>query len=172
MALTLTVTPGAYNANSYVSLADANTILEGFISALVSAWDDATDAQKNAALAQATRQIDNLRLSGRKYNYEYNEGDGEDYQALHFPTVDDVDSDGDPYIPNAVERATALQAAYLLRAGEANQQTADAMNAGITSRGTGKYSENMNVRRMRTICPEAMMELKPWHITSIRVDRG
>jgi hypothetical protein len=58
MALTLTVEDGSQkaDANTYISLADADTYFEGRLS--VSTWTGADDATKNAALVQAARILD------------------------------------------------------------------------------------------------------------------
>lgn len=62
MALILVTTAGAVNANSYASLADAEAYALTIPS--VGDWATATDVQKNAALAQATRMMDNLTWNG------------------------------------------------------------------------------------------------------------
>lgn len=58
MALTLIVETGDIitGANTYISLADAETYFEGRVN--VTTWDAATDATKNAALVQAARILD------------------------------------------------------------------------------------------------------------------
>ncbi len=58
MALTLTVEDGTSkaDANTYISLDDANTYFEGRLN--VSPWTDASDATKQAALVQSARILD------------------------------------------------------------------------------------------------------------------
>lgn len=59
MALVLVSTPpGAANANSYASVAEATTFFEGHLYG--SAWTDADAATQAAALVMATRTLDTL----------------------------------------------------------------------------------------------------------------
>lgn len=50
----------------YNTLTEAETYFDTRLN--TSAWDDATDAEKIAALTQASRQIDNLNYKGTKYS--------------------------------------------------------------------------------------------------------
>ncbi len=156
MALTLVATAGATTANTYVTLTDAETLILEYLPQITTGWSAATDASKNIALVQATKDIDSLRLSGSKYHTDEDEG-GDDYQPLHYPITDNITGDSDLYIPAKVERATVLQACFLLMGADAN------------SMGVGGSSEKPAPVR---ICREALAELKPWIITSIRIDRG
>lgn len=104
MALTLVVEDGSgkTDSNTYISLVDAGTYMEGRIG--TSAWDGATDADKNAALVQSARILDNyVEWKGVKTN---------DTQAMQWPrqyvpdpeyrTVDALDfyiDAGDYFIP-------------------------------------------------------------------------
>lgn len=56
MAATIDATVGGSTANSYVTLAEADAFFEE--QPLSTAWDDATDDQKNRALIAATRRLD------------------------------------------------------------------------------------------------------------------
>ena len=165
MALVLVATAGDSTANTYISLAGAETIVLEYLSHITSGWSAAaSDGIKNIALVQATHDIDTLRLSGDKYYTGVEDAD--DYQPLHFPIKDQL------IIPAKVERATVLQACFLLRSGEAAQVTSDTMAGGITNRGTSRYSETLNKYNASVVCPEARRELKPWIITTIRIERG
>lgn len=167
MALTLVATAGAHTANTYISLADAETVLEGC--ANTTAWTAATTAQKNTALVQATREIDSLNLLGYKY-YEYPEG-STSYQPLHFPTTETV-YDGSPYIPDVVKTATALQAVFVLRRGDAPQDTAAMIASGVKSHSAGAFSESYVTPSSKSIvCPEARSVMRDWINRSIRIDR-
>ena len=54
MAITIDATAGGANANSYLTLSDANAIIDGLVEdADVTAWSSATDDQKNRALYTA-----------------------------------------------------------------------------------------------------------------------
>jgi hypothetical protein len=56
ITITVETGSGTTGANSYISLADANTYFEGNVYA--SNWTSANDAQRSAALVHATRMID------------------------------------------------------------------------------------------------------------------
>ena len=62
MAATIDATLKGENANSYVTLAEANTYFQTVPSSTT--WDDKTDDQKNRALISATRWIDTLNFYG------------------------------------------------------------------------------------------------------------
>ena len=77
MAITIVATPGAANANSYLTLAAAELIIEGFVQDDdVVAWASATTDQKNRALFSATQRIDRERFLGARAT---------DTQALQWP---------------------------------------------------------------------------------------
>ena len=84
MAATITATLKSATANSYVTLAEANTYFETVPDS--STWDNKTDDQKNRALISATRWIDSLNFYGDRCD---------DGQALKWPRnnyeVDDVE---------------------------------------------------------------------------------
>ena len=62
MAATITATLKSATANSYVTLAEADTYFETTPES--STWDNKTDDQKNRALISATRWIDSLVFEG------------------------------------------------------------------------------------------------------------
>lgn len=99
MALTIVATAGATNANSYVTLADAESYMEGRLA--VTNWDAATDDNKNRSLRMATDILDQKAWSGRKTSSS---------QRLEWPRFGTVDRDGWEYasgaIPRPVEEAT------------------------------------------------------------------
>ena len=74
MAATIDATIKGANANSYVTLAEANTYFETVPSS--TQWDNKTDDKKNRALIAATRWIDTLVYYGDRCD---------DDQALKFP---------------------------------------------------------------------------------------
>ena len=84
MAATINATLKSETANSYVTLAEANTYFETVPSSTT--WDDKSDDAKNRALISATRWIDTLNFLGDRCD----EG-----QALKWPRnnydVDDVE---------------------------------------------------------------------------------
>ena len=59
MAITLDATFGGANANTYITLSDANTFIEGLIlSDDTAAWDGSSTDNKNRALFTAAQRID------------------------------------------------------------------------------------------------------------------
>ena len=77
MAVVIVATPGAADANSYLTLAAAQLILDGFVQdADVAAWASATTDQKNRALFTATQRLDRERYLGARAT---------DTQALQWP---------------------------------------------------------------------------------------
>ena len=62
MAATINATLSSASANSYVTLAEANTYFETVPDS--STWDDKTDDQKNRSLISSTRWIDSLNFYG------------------------------------------------------------------------------------------------------------
>lgn len=124
MAVTITATAGSASANSYITLSDANFIVDGFVEdADVTAWDSATDDQKNRALYTATQRIDRERFIGARTD---------DTQALQWPrtgvrkpdTYVNTYATGFPFrisedyfaddeIPEQVRKAQVVLAVYL-----------------------------------------------------------
>ena len=84
MAATINATIKSETANSYVTLAEANSYFETVPDS--STWTNKTDDQKNRALIAATREIDNLVFYGDRCD---------NGQALKFPRnnykIDDVE---------------------------------------------------------------------------------
>ena len=124
MAVTITATAGSASANSYITLSDANDIVDGFVEDDdVTAWGSATDDQKNRALFTATQRIDRERFLGAR---------ADDTQALQWPRTgvrkpdtyvntyatgfpfrisDDYFTDSE--IPDQVKKAQVVLALYL-----------------------------------------------------------
>lgn len=126
--LTIVATAGASNANSYVTLAEAE---EYFCAKPDSAWSSETKEDlKIAALIQATRTFEALPWMGKKYQ-EWPEGHTL-YQALAWPRIgrnswESWDAnDGLPYcfdsssnliIPRDIKWALMEQANFVLGSG-------------------------------------------------------
>ena len=124
MAITIVATAGSATANSYLTLADANTIIEGLIADDdVAAWDGSSNDNKNRALFTATIRIDRERFLGARAT---------DTQALQWPrtgvrkpdTYINTYAVGFPFrittdyftdteIPDQVKKAQAILAVYL-----------------------------------------------------------
>tara|TARA_R100000781_G_scaffold560_1_gene965 strand:- start:8930 stop:9490 length:561 start_codon:yes stop_codon:yes gene_type:complete len=77
MAVTIVATPGSATANSYVTLTDAQTFIDGLIeNDDIVAWATSTTDQKNRALFSSAQRIDRERFLGARTN---------DAQALEWP---------------------------------------------------------------------------------------
>ena len=77
MAITIDATIGGASANSYLTLADAQDLIDGMVeNDDVTAWASATTDQKNRALYSATQRLDRERFLGARAT---------DTQALQWP---------------------------------------------------------------------------------------
>jgi hypothetical protein len=77
MAITIDATIGGPNANSYLTLNEAQAIVDGFVEdSDVVAWASATTDQKNRALFSATQRLDRERFLGARAT---------DTQSLQWP---------------------------------------------------------------------------------------
>ena len=126
MAITIHHTAGAANANSYISLTEANELIEGLIKDEdVEAWEagSTSDDYRNRALYTACQRIDRERFLGAKAT---------DTQALQWPRTGvrkpdtyvnsyatgfpfriTADFFSDTEIPEQIKKAQAVLAAYL-----------------------------------------------------------
>ena len=124
MAITIVATIGAANANSYLTVATADGIIEGLIEDDdVTAWASATTDQKNRALYTSAVRIDRERFLGARVT---------DTQSMQWPrtgvrkpdTYINTYSVGFPFristdyftdteIPDQVKKAQAILAVYL-----------------------------------------------------------
>src|SRR5690606_14902 len=96
----LIATPGAPNANSYVTLAEADAYVAALAGPSARAWEQLDDDAKKRALLTATRRLDQEEYAGRKASST---------QALKWPRVGVKDEDGRPYpsdvIPEPIKAA-------------------------------------------------------------------
>ena len=124
MAITIDATAGGASANSYLTLSDANDIIDGLVQDDdVTAWASATDDQKNRALYTAAQRIDRERFLGARAT------DTQSLQwprtgvrkpdtyintyAVGFPFRITTDYFTDEEIPDQVKKAQAILAVYL-----------------------------------------------------------
>ena len=104
---TLNATAGATDANSYATRAEAVAIFEDRPG--TRAWATATDARRDAALIEATAELEQrFTWRGEKASSS---------QALAFPRTGLADVAAD-IIPTELLRATALYADFILGGGE------------------------------------------------------
>ena len=124
MAVVIVATPNAANSNSYLTLADAQANIDGFVQdADITAWASATTDQKNRALFTATQRLDRERFLGARAT------DTQSLQwprtgvrkpdtyintyAVGFPFRISTDYFDDNEIPVQVQYAQVVLAAYL-----------------------------------------------------------
>lgn len=118
MPTTIDATVGGSSANSYVTLAEANTYHDDRLHN--AEWAAASDDDKTRALLWAAQEIDKLRYSGYI---------AASTQALRFPRTSVYDWDGrlldSATIPIAVKDAQCRMALHLLRADTTLQESDD-----------------------------------------------
>jgi hypothetical protein len=121
MPLTIIATPGAVNANSYVTVAQADAYMAARLNA--GAWTSATADIKAAALIEAQRSMQTLPWLGQRTGTT---------QALAWPRTEVVDPDSptgavyaDDIIPQRVQDAQIEWAFEFVRAGTTDIASAD-----------------------------------------------
>lgn len=151
MALTIDATPKSPTANSYATLAEANAYHEarGFNSE----WTSASDTQKNAALAWATRLMERLSYKGSVLDLA---------QALRWPRAFVFDLDWREYdrnvVPQCVKDAQAELALYLLK----EDRTEDQGSVGLSEVQVGPLGVKFNTNPGSTrvdILPASVKQL-------------
>jgi hypothetical protein len=106
MAIVINATVGDPAANSYITLVECEEILLAEI--LVGSWATATTANKNKALIQSMRLIEQITYKGFKTTKE---------QALSFPRkgiILDNDAISEDTIPDDIKLAQALTAMSII----------------------------------------------------------
>jgi len=159
MSISLKSSVGTPTANSYVSIASANTYFDERSDS--DAWDDLVQAstgtltatmKKAQLLIQATREIDNtFRFFGTKDNI--GKLGASDYQNLEFPREEETDTDGNPIIPCRIKEATYEQAIWILQ------------------RNATQVSEDGETIKQPKFSDQAYDYIKPW-ITRQVASRG
>ena len=153
VAATITATLSSATANSYVTLAEANTYFETVPDS--STWTNKTDDQKNRALIAATRWIDSFIFYGDRCDQG---------QALKFPRnnyqVDDVELSCTT-IPNNIKYAQ-----YELARALANETDAMTGNTGtdgnIEEVKLGDIQVKYNTTSQGTGTVNNIMDKYPW----------
>ena len=153
MAATIHATLKSENANSYVTLAEANTYFETVPDSTT--WDNKSDDQKNRSLIAATRWIDSFVFFGDRCDHG---------QALKFPRnnyqVDDVEL-ACSAIPNNIKYAQ-----YELARALANDT--DAMTGNVGTNGNiaeaklGDLEVKYNLASQGTGSVNNIMDVYPW----------
>jgi hypothetical protein len=153
VAATIDATLSGANANSYVTLAEADAYFETVPSS--TQWDNKQDDKKNRALIAATRWIDSFVFYGDRCDHG---------QALKFPRnnyqVDDVEL-ACSAIPNNIKYAQ-----YELARALANDT--DAMTGNVGTNGNiaeaklGDLAVKYNVASQGTGSVNNIMDVYPW----------
>jgi hypothetical protein len=157
MALTLIATPAATNANTYCTLAEAETYFEARLN--ITEWTAASDANKNIALTMATRLLDErMQWSGSAYT---------ETQALSFPRYSVYDSNGivfdETTIPQWLINATAEFAFHLLK----SDRTAEAGTKGIRYMRVDKIAMSLDKTDRSGVIPTTVWEMVRYYGTKI-----
>ncbi len=175
MAVTIVATIGAANANSYLTIATADNIIEGLVEDDdVVAWASATTDQKNRALYTSAQRLDRERFLGAKAT---------DTQAMQWPrtgvrkpdTYINTYAVGFPFritadyftdteVPDQITRAQAVLACYL-------QNNKDSLNlTGLESYQTiGVGSVSVTPYRWGSVGFNAVPPMFEHYLTGIRI---
>ena len=136
---------------SYVSLAEANEYFSNRLHA--DAWAEASDADKEKALAMATKAIDRQPLKGRKTDPA---------QELAFPRYPDAET------PQNVKEACCEEALALLERG--NSQRRRLQQEGVQSFSLGNMSETFAAGAGKGLLSQEAKELlRPWLIWAVMI---
>lgn len=136
---------------SYVNLTEANEYFSNRLHA--DAWAEASDADKDKALAMAAKAIDRQPLSGRKTDTA---------QTLAFPRHPDTE------VPEAVKEACCEEALAILESG--NSQRRKLQQEGVQSFSLGNMSESYTAGAGKGLhSQEAKELLKPWLIGAVMI---
>jgi hypothetical protein len=135
----------------YVNLEDANEYFSSRLHA--DAWAEASDADKEKALAMATKAIDRQPLSGRKTVSS---------QPLAFPRYPDTE------VPEAVKEACCEIALALLERG--NSERRKLQQEGVQSFTLGNMSEAYAPGAGRGLLSQEAKELlRPWLLKAVNI---
>ena len=153
MAATINATLKSETANSYVTLAEANSYFETVPDS--STWTNKTDDQKNRALISATRWIDSFIFYGDRCDED---------QALKFPRtnyqVDRVELDCSS-IPNNIKYAQYELARALANDADAITGTTG-KEGNISEAKLGDLEVKFNTATQGTGSVNNIMDVYPW----------
>lgn len=148
MAITIVATPGAADANSYATKAEADTYHQAHLSS--STWDDADTDTRNRALVMATRLLDE--------HLEWTGDVASDDQALLWPRSDMFYASGveipSDEIPQKLKEATAELARQLIAADRTADD--DVSSKGITRIAAGAVDLSFSGYTKPNVIPDAV----------------
>jgi hypothetical protein len=154
MALVVVATPGASDANSYLTRAEADTYFESRLH--TDDWNDASTATKDKAIVMATRLLDSM--------YDWVQFPTDQTQALQWPRVGVVDFNEleyieDNVIPDRLKWATAELAMLLIA--EDRTLDYDVESKGVSSFSAGPVSFSFKSGVYSKIIPDSVYHLIP-----------
>jgi len=137
--------------NSYIDIDGADEYFAGRLH--TERWGETSDADKEKALRQATKEIDRQLLKGRKAT---------DTQELAFPRYPDEE------VPETVKEACCEIALALLERG--NSQRRKLQQEGVQSFTLGNMSETYTPGAGRGLLSQEAKELlRPWLLGSVNI---
>jgi len=137
--------------NSYIDIDGADEYFSGRLHA--ESWGETSDADKEKALRQATKEIDRQLLKGRKADTS---------QTLAFPRYPDTE------VPEAVKEACCEVALALLERG--NSQRRKLQQEGVQSLSLGNMSETYVPEAGRGLLSQEAKELlRPWLLGGVNI---
>lgn len=156
MPLVINATPASPTANSYATLAEANTYHESIIPAQATDWTSATDATKEAALVTATRLLDQWFL--------WESWPSTEAQNLDWPRQGLLGRNGRQYIgdmviPIELKNATAELARQMIVENRTLDSDIEVKN--ITSLRAGPVSLSFGSGVTAKVLPDAVMSYIP-----------
>ncbi|MDY6852289.1 MAG: DnaT-like ssDNA-binding protein, partial [Thermodesulfobacteriota bacterium] len=169
IAMTIDATPGGAEADSYVTLTQADEYFQDDYD-FSSNWSNLSEQDRSRLLITATRMLDRLNYKGRRYDYFTP-------QALKFPRVigDEVislDQAGQLTIPVFVRRAVCEQARQVYQSGSAGGAE-DLAFMGVESFRLDKIALNLSGgQTTHGLCPAASRLLAPFLVHSVELRRA
>lgn len=146
--------------DAYTDLAGAEAYMRRISTTRKAAWSAAVDADKEAALMEASLVIDRQQLRSVPTTTT---------QALAFPRA------GETEIPTAVANAVCEQALYVVQLNAADIRREKRMMQGVIGGSIGdanEYSDQRNVagrQRESFLCPGAREWLRTWLVGTVAI---
>lgn len=156
--MALDVTVGGASSDSYVSLAEAATYFGARFG--TDAWDALSDANKEKALKQATREVDSHLFLGRRNYWS---------QALQFPRAypyhrEEPRQSTAVEIPTSVKHATCEQALFIVQHATTGGRSPiqSLRSEGVVSHRVGSLAQNFEGATQGVLGPGAKTYLTKW----------
>lgn len=151
---TVIATPGAVDANSYITVAEGDAYHETHLYS--SEWDDATQAEKETAVIMATRLLDAIYVW---YQYSYDPDQALQWPRVGLVTANQLDFLEHDEIPVQLKYATAEFARQLLESNRTSDNVVD--TKGVRSFSAGPVSFTFKDQVPPQVVPDAVYDLIP-----------